>query len=218
MYLPGGTPDFALPDMFNSLLPGILTILVFAFGGLLVHHFLETTVHEAFNAMLRRPFDIMGDGFSRGMFYIFSLQGLWFFGIHGANVLDPITHDIYGAAIAANEAAALAGQALLLSMPMPVMDRFVFMGGAGTSISLAIALLLFGETKNQRRLAGVSLVPDLFNFNEILLFGLPVILNPVILIPFILAPLVLAFVSYWAVSWGLFPEPAPTSSGPLRYS
>ena len=205
LYLPGGTPDFALPDMFNSLVPAILTVLAFAAGGLLVYTLLGTTIHEAFHTLLRRPFDILGDGFSRGMFYIFSLQGLWFFGIHGANVLDPITHDIYGAAMAANEAAALAGQALPHIMTKPFMDVFVFMGGAGTSISLAVALLLFGETKNQRRLAGVSLIPGLFNLNEILLFGLPVILNPVMLIPFVFVPVVLALLSYLAVAWGIVP-------------
>ncbi|MCC8194390.1 MAG: EAL domain-containing protein [Deltaproteobacteria bacterium] len=205
LYLPGGTPDFAMPDMFNSLIPAILTITLFAGGGLIVHAFLGTTIHEAFHDLLRKPFDVMGDGFSRGMFYIFSLQGLWFFGIHGANVLDPITHDIYGAAMAANEAAALAGQALPHIMTKPFMDVFVFMGGAGTSISLAVALLLFGETKNQRRLAGVSLIPGLFNLNEILLVGLPVILNPVMLIPFILTPMVLACISYLAVAWGIVP-------------
>ena len=205
LYLPGGTPDFALPDMFNSLLPGMLTVLAFATGGLIIHHFLGTTVHEAVHELLRRPFDILGDGFSRGMFYIFSLQGLWFFGIHGANVLDPITHDIYGAAMAANELAAQAGHALPHIMTKPFMDVFVFMGGAGTSFSLAIALLLFGETKNQRRLAGISLVPGLFNLNEILLFGLPVILNPVMLIPFVFTPLLLALISYLAVFWGIVP-------------
>ncbi|SBW09410.1 PTS system protein [uncultured delta proteobacterium] len=205
LYLPGGTPDFALPDMFNSLVPAILTVTIFAGGGLIIHALSGTTIHEAFHTLLRRPFDIMGDGFSRGMFYIFSLQSLWFFGIHGANVLDPITHDIYGAAMAANEAAALAGQALPHIMTKPFMDVFVFMGGAGTSISLAFALLLFGETKNQRRLAGISLIPGLFNLNEILLFGLPVILNPVMLVPFVFIPLVLAFISYCAVAWGLVP-------------
>lgn len=205
LYLPGGTPDLAMLDMFNSLLPGILTVLTFAGCGLLLHSLLGTTVHEAVHAILRRPFDIMGDGFSRGMFYIFSLQSLWFFGVHGANVLDPITHDIYGAAMVANEAAALAGQALPHIVTKPFMDVFVFMGGAGTSISLATALLMFGETKNQRRLAAVSLVPGLFNLNEILLFGLPVILNPVMLVPFVLIPMVLGCISYAALALGIVP-------------
>lgn len=205
LHLPGGTPDFAIPDMFNSLLPGTLTVLIFSGAGLLLHAVFGTTVHEAVQTLLRTPFDIMGDSVRRGIFYIFSLQTLWFVGIHGANVLDPITHDIYGAAMAANELAASLGQPLPHVMTKTFMDVFVFMGGAGTSISLALALLLFGGTGSQRRLAAISFVPGIFNLNEILLFGLPVILNPVMLIPFILTPLLLGIVSYGAVAWGLVP-------------
>ena len=205
LYLPGGTPDFAVPDMFNSLLPGVLTILIFALVGLGLHAVFGQTLHELVHSLIRAPFDLLGDGVQRGMFYIFSLQSLWFVGVHGANVLDPITHDIYGAAMAANELAASLGQPLPHIMTKPFMDVFVFMGGAGTSISLAVALLVFGDTRNQRRLAGVSLLPGIFNLNELLLFGLPVILNPVMLIPFVFTPLILAVISYIAVASGLVP-------------
>ena len=205
LYLPGGTPDFAIPDMFNSLLPGTLTVLIFSGFGLFLHAILGTTLHEALHALIRAPFDIMGDSVRRGIFYIFSLQSLWFVGVHGANVLDPITHDIYGAAMAANELAAAQGQPLPHVMTKTFMDVFVFMGGAGTSISLALALMLFGDAKSQRRLAGISLAPGIFNLNEILLFGLPVILNPVMLIPFVFTPLALGIVSYVAVATGLVP-------------
>ncbi|CAK7047903.1 MAG: hypothetical protein DELT_00907 [Desulfovibrio sp.] len=205
LYLPGGTPDFAVPDMFNSLIPGVLTIILFALGGLGLHVAFGQTLHELVHSLIRVPFDLLGDGMQRGMFYIFSLQSLWFVGVHGANVLDPITHDIYGAAMAANELAASLGQPLPHIMTKPFMDVFVFMGGAGTSISLALALLFFGDTRNQRRLAGVSLVPGIFNLNELLLFGVPVILNPIMLIPFVFTPLVLAAVSYAAVASGLVP-------------
>lgn len=205
LYLPGGTPDFAVPDMFNSLIPGVLTILVFAAAGLGLHALTGHTLHELVHALIRLPFDLLGEGVQRGMFYIFSLQSLWFIGVHGANVLDPITHDIYGAAMAANELAASLGEPLPHIMTKPFMDVFVFMGGAGTSISLAIALLAFGDTRNQRKLAAISMFPGIFNLNELLLFGLPVILNPVILIPFVLTPLILAAISYVAVASGLVP-------------
>ncbi|MDR3073911.1 MAG: EAL domain-containing protein [Deltaproteobacteria bacterium] len=203
--LPGGTPDFALPDLFNSLLPAMLTVLIFTALGFCLQASLGVSPHESVNLLLRAGFEALGDSVQRGMFYIFSLQGLWFMGIHGANVLDPVTHDIYGAAMAANELAASLGQPLPHVMTKTFMDVFVFMGGAGTSISLIGALLLCGETRNQRRLAGLSLIPGIFNLNEIILFGLPVILNPVMLVPFMLTPMVLACVSYFAVASGLVP-------------
>ena len=86
------------------------------------------------------------------MLYILSLHALWFAGIHGSNVLDPITHDIYGAAMLANEMAAAAGEPLPHIMTKTFMDTFVFMGGAGTGISLAGALILFGKTQASRKI------------------------------------------------------------------
>lgn len=210
LYLPGGTPDFAVPDTFNSLSAGLLTILVFAGSGLLLRAFFDTTIHESVHILLRMPFDLLGDSVQRGMFYITSLQALWFVGVHGANVLDPITHDIYGAAMAANELAASLGRPLPYIMTKTFMDVFVFMGGCGTSITLAIALLLFGSAKSQKRLAALALLPGIFNINEILLFGLPVILNPVMLIPFVLTPLLLACISYFAILFGFVPGTSAT--------
>lgn len=203
--LPGGAPDLVIYQSFNALLPGIITVVIFASIGVGVPALTGVAIHEAVHNLIRMPFDHVSDGLGRGMMYILSLHSLWFFGIHGANVLDPITHDIYGAAMAANEAAQAAGLPLPHVMTKTFMDIFVFIGGSGTSLSLAVALILFGKTPANRKLGGIGIVPGLFNINEVLLFGLPIILNPLMLIPFICTPLLLAAVSYVAVSTGLVP-------------
>ncbi len=204
LYLPGGTPDIAIPQAFNALLPGMLTVLLFAGGGTLLVSLTGSPLHEIVYRFIRMPFDAIGAGL-RGMLYILSLHLLWFVGVHGANVLDPITHDIYGAAMVANQTASAAGLPLPHIMTKTFMDTFVFMGGAGTGISLAGALLLFGKTQASRRIGFLSLVPGVFNINEVLLFGLPIVLNPLMFIPFLLTPLLLAGISYVAVVSGLVP-------------
>ena len=205
LHLPGGTPDIAIPQAFNAFIPGMLTVLVFAALGAAMQTFVGMSLHEALYQSIRMPFDAIGEGLGRGMLYILSLHVLWFAGIHGANVLDPITHDIYGAAMLANEVAAAAGEPLPHIMTKTFMDTFVFMGGAGTGISLAGALILFGKTQASRKIGIFSLVPGLFNINEVLLFGLPIVLNPLMLIPFLLTPVLLAAISYVAVATGLVP-------------
>lgn len=204
IHMPGGTPDMASLRAFNALLPGMLTILVFAAVGLVTQS-AGTSVHETVHRLIRLPFDHIGDGLGRGMLYILSLHLLWFAGIHGANVLDPITHDIYGAAMLANETAAAAGLPLPHIMTKTFMDTFVFMGGSGSGLCLVGALLLFGKMQTYRKLGMLSLIPGLFNINEVLLFGLPIILNPIMLLPFIGTPLLLAALSYVAVASGLVP-------------
>ena len=101
LHLPGGTPDIAIPQAFNAFIPGMLTVLVFAALGAAMQTFVGMSLHEALYQIIRMPFDAIGEGLGRGMLYILSLHALWFAGIHGANVLDPITHDIYGAAMLA---------------------------------------------------------------------------------------------------------------------
>lgn len=112
LHLRGGAPDIALPRTFSSFLPGILTLLVFAAVGTLLHG-TGSSLHELAYHYIRLPFDALHDGLERSLLYILSLHVLWFLGIHGANVLDPITHDIYGAAMLANETAAAVG------LPLP---------------------------------------------------------------------------------------------------
>lgn len=202
LHLRGGAPDIALPRTFSSFLPAILTLLVFAVAGVLLHR-AGSSIHEIAYASIRLPFDALHDGLERGMLYIFSVHALWFLGIHGANVLDPITHDIYGMAMLANETAAVVGLPLPHVMTKNFMDVFVFMGGSGAGICLAGALILFGKTRTSRGLGLLSLLPGVFNINEILLFGLPVVLNPLMLIPFLGTPLLLAGISYLAVTSGL---------------
>lgn len=205
LHLPGGSTELAIPQAFNALFPAMLTVLLFAGIGVGVQAEWNSSVHELVHSMLRMPFDVAGDSLERGLLYTFSLQMLWFLGIHGANVLDPITHDIYSTLMAANEAAAAAGLPLPHIMTKSFLDVFVFIGGCGTSVSLVAALLIFGRTQSNKRLAVLSLVPGVFNINEVILFGLPVILNPVLLIPFILTPILLAALSYAAVFNGLVP-------------
>ena len=55
----------------------------------------------------------------------------------------------------------------------------------------------------------MSLVPGIFQINEPIIFGLPIVLNPIMIIPFILTPLVNILVGYFVtVIWPIMPTPA----------
>lgn len=204
--LPGGTAEVIVPQMFNALIPVIGTVLIFACAGTLLEATGYVSLYDIVYKLIRMPFDSLNNGLEQGVAYITSLQLLWFFGIHGSNVLDPVTHDVYGAAVAANEAASAAGLSIPHVMTKPFLDVYVFMGGAGTSLCLTAALLLFGKSQTNRKLGLISLLPGLFNINEVLLFGLPVVLNPLLFIPFVCTPLILSAISYTAVVFGLEPS------------
>ncbi|MCA5964703.1 PTS transporter subunit EIIC [Blautia sp. RD014234] len=85
------------------------------------------------------------------------------------------------------------------------MDNFALMGGCGTSICLVIALLLFAGSRDNRQLARSAAPAVFFNINEILVYGLPIVLNPIMVIPFILTPLCSLLIAYGAAVSGFLP-------------
>lgn len=203
----GGSVEFAIPQAFNAMLPGGITILLFALIGIGVNSVWNISVHEGITQLLQSPFAFATDSLGHGLLYNFALDFFWFFGIHGANVLDPITHSVYGAAMAANVAAYGAGLPMPHIITKSFMDMYVFLGGSGASLCLLLAVFVSSREKGKRRLAFISLPPGLFNINEIILFGMPIVLNPVMLIPFICTPIILMLVSFAAVSAGIAPGP-----------
>jgi PTS system cellobiose-specific IIC component len=60
-------------------------------------------------------------------------------------------------------------------------------------------MLIFSKNKESKSIAKLSLAPGLFNINEMVIFGLPIVLNPIYIIPFIIAPLVNIMIGYTAV-------------------
>ncbi len=58
-----------------------------------------------------------------------------------------------------------------------------------------IYLVAFAKSKQLKTLGNLELVPALFNINEPILFGLPVVMNPMLAVPFIAMP-VISCVSY----------------------
>lgn len=66
-------------------------------------------------------------------------------------------------------------------------------------------MLLFCKSKRVLELGKLSLVAGIFNINEPIVFGLPIVLNPIIAIPFILVPIMNIILTYIAMSMGMFP-------------
>lgn len=88
----------------------------------------------------------------------------------------------------------------------PFFDSFVNLGGTGATLGLIIAILILARrNKAYKVITGLSTAPGIFNINEPMMFGLPIVLNPILFIPFILTPVVLVLVAYTATKFGLVP-------------
>src|SRR5699024_12212163 len=87
---------------------------------------------------------------------------------------------------------------------------------------LVICILIFAKSQFLKKMCKAVAIPSLFNINEPVIFGLPIVLNPIMVIPFILIPIVLTLITYIATALGLVnatsvmpPRPLPAPIVPL---
>ncbi|MGF1833267.1 EAL domain-containing protein [Photobacterium sanguinicancri] len=140
--------------------------------------------------------------FTDAMIYEFIRSILWSFGINGHNVLHTYKSELYDITVANIEAWRNSGDALNI-ISANFYDFFTGMGGSGNTFSLVVCMLLFAKNRGYKTLAKAVFILALFNINEPLLFGIPIIFNPIMLVPFILVPqvsLVIAYFSFW-IGW-----------------
>ena len=196
-----------ISNAFAALIPGILTIFAFAAFKAAMSSFGMPDIHKMMYDWLYLPFSGMGNTLFTALLYNFVRHLLWFFGIHGSNALEPIMTELYVTAMRVNEAAATVGSVPPYIFTKTFFDSYISIGGAGSTLSLLIAAFFNRRNNSMRRIAQISLLPAVFNINETLLFGLPIVLNPIFLLPFLIAPLVSTVIAYFAILWGFVPPP-----------
>lgn len=204
--MPAGVPS-AVSKSFAALLPAILTIGLFALVRTIISAgFNVPDIIGTFYSSIQEPFMGLTNTWVAGLILAFIPTFLWSFGIHGANIIEPFMQSINLQAIDANVAAISAGEVAPYIINKPFFDAFVNMGGSGTTIALIIAIFIIARKNKQYNTVGkLSAAPGLFNINEPLLFGLPIVLNPVLIVPFILTPMVNVTIAFFATKWGFVP-------------
>ncbi len=203
--MPDGVPP-AVARSFAALLPAMIVISLFGLISAIFAAFGITDIIGSFYAAVQEPFMGLANSYPSALLIAFITPFLWFFGLHGANMIDPFLQTINAPAIEANLAAVTAGKAAPYIVNKPFIDSFVNLGGTGATFGLIIAIILVGRKhKAYNVVNNLSMAPGLFNINEPMLFGLPIVLNPIMFIPFILAPMTLVTTAYWATRLGLVP-------------
>ncbi|MGC6768483.1 PTS sugar transporter subunit IIC [Enterococcus sp. LJL128] len=197
--MPESVPP-AIAKSFNSLIPAVLTISVFAIGEVVLRTVTGLTIPEIIVNILQAP--LVG-GFQTLpgiLLYVFLSTFVFIFGIHGAFVFGAISGPILLTSLQQNVEAINAGSAAPNIVTQPFLDAYVYMGGGGTMICLVIAVLLFSKREDQRMIAKLGGVSSLFNISEPMMFGLPIVFNPVYAIPFCIVPMVSTLLAYIATS------------------
>ncbi|HBU11834.1 MAG TPA: hypothetical protein DEB31_03655 [Clostridiales bacterium] len=188
--------DMDFRNTIIAIVPIMMCLAVFlAFHIFLNAVFGVRNLNELIANGLAALFENMVSGPGSGILFLLMLNLLWFFGIHAGNAFDYVSELVF---VPANE-----DPSAIVSKTF--MDNFALIGGSGAVICLLLALLIAARTKSSRQLSFAALPTAIFNINEILVYGLPVVLNPVMLIPFITVPIVSLLIAYGATAVGLLP-------------
>jgi PTS system cellobiose-specific IIC component len=131
---------------------------------------------------------------------------LWSIGINGDNAVDAIVAPVFLQYRAANVEAMTAGQPLPYVTAYGFFTTFVNVGGTGATIALAL-VLWHSRDPGFRKVSRLSLPTQIFQINEPIFFGLPIVLNPIFMIPYILNALILTAASFLLMQWGVIHKP-----------
>ncbi|EKK3981497.1 PTS sugar transporter subunit IIC [Cronobacter sakazakii] len=185
---------------FEILIPVVVIVLTLHPLNLIIESATGMILPEAIMHLLS-PLVAASDSLPAILISVLICQILWFAGIHGALIVTGIMNPFWMANLSANQAALAAGQALPHIYLQGFWDHYLLIGGVGSTLPLAF-LLLRSRAVHLRTIGKMGVVPSMFNINEPILFGAPVIMNPVFFLPFILVPMVNAVLAWTATKLG----------------
>jgi PTS system cellobiose-specific IIC component len=199
--LPESVPP-AVSRAFAKLLPGMLTIFAFGTFAVLFDMATKMAFNDWISKLLVSPLTNAADSLGFALIIVLLQQVFWSVGLHGSNILlgiqAPLMTKLAADNLALFQAHATTGYAIFAGN---FLDAYVWLGGSGATIGLLIAIAI--ASKERRQLLKIAGGPALFEINEPVIFGLPIVLNPIFIIPFILAPVVMTIVAYLATASGL---------------
>lgn len=208
--MPAGVPE-GVANAFTSPLPGFAIIT----GAGIVYAIAITstgsTPIELIYTYLSMPLQGLTDSFGGVIAMGFVIPFFWMFGIHGSTIIgDGIMGPMLLANSAENQAILDAGLELTLAngghiVTKQFLDQFMTVTGSGVTIGLVLFMVFFAKSKQMRDLGKLGIVPSIFNVNEPILFGVPIVLNPIMAVPFILTPILTGVIEYAALASGLCP-------------
>jgi cellobiose PTS system EIIC component len=138
--------------------------------------------------------------------YAFLVTVLWSVGINGDNAMDAIVAPIFLQFLAANVEAMQAGEPLPYITAYGFFTTFVNVGGTGATLALAL-IMLNSKEPGFRKVSRLSLPTQVFQINEPIFFGFPIVLNPILMVPYILSAMTLTASTFLLMHWGLIHKP-----------
>lgn len=203
--MPDGVPPLVAKAL-SSLIPCILIMIIFCIitGSFML--ITGVTFSEWFYQIISAPLTNLSSSFFTFALLQFLASLFWFFGIHGAQITMPIMMMLFLQGGLDNQVAYAAGEPLQNILTMGL-SAVIILGGIGNTIGLNLNMLLFGKSTKYKMLGKLGIFPSIFNINEPIIFGFPIILNPIMALPFFIIPQITLFIAYITMKIGIVALP-----------
>ncbi|WP_353095331.1 PTS sugar transporter subunit IIC [Tissierella praeacuta] len=203
--MPDTVPS-AVGRAFASVLPGFIAIFLFGILTYIINAAELGSLYDIIFNLIQKPLMGLTQGMIAVILIPIIMNFLWFLGVHGANIFEPIMQSVYLPALTDNYNAIMAGEKAPHLITKAFFDSFVHLGGSGATLALIVAIfIVVRKRKEYKEVAKLSLPLGIFQINESVIYGLPIVLNPILFIPFLIVPGVLTLVAYIATATGIVP-------------
>ncbi|WP_416327637.1 PTS sugar transporter subunit IIC [[Eubacterium] hominis] len=202
--MPDAVPP-AVAQSFNLLIPIIIILMGSSLINYLFNYLSEGGIQYVIYNAIQAPFASLGGNIFTILIFAVVQQFLWVLGIHGPNTLSALRTVMF-AQQGIDNLAYYGAHGTTIGTPFPITwgginDAFGNTGGSGATLGMIIAIYLVARKDQQQfQIAKLATAPGLFNINEPLIFGLPIVMNPIYVIPFILAPVICNIIGYLCVA------------------
>jgi len=195
--MPEQVPE-SVARSFEALIPAAVIIVVVWFVRVWLNFDIQKFLMDIFAPIK----GVAGNSIWGVVVPVFFITLLWASGIHGVSIIGSILRPVWLVLLEENASALAAGQAMPNILPEQFFQWFIWIGGSGATLGLCI-LMVFSKSEYLKRVGRFSIIPGIFNINEPIIFGAPLVMNPLLAIPFIVGPLVTGVISYVAVASGI---------------
>lgn len=206
---------------FEVLIPTVLVLIIMSTIGWLSTTLLGLPLNDLISTYVQEPLKaIIGANIFAVVILYVIIMLFWCVGIHGNNMVSAVKESIFTPMVVENMDAFSKGQEAPNALNITMMQMFAEWGGSGVTLALVVAIFIFGKREDNRAIATLSVVPGMFNINETVTFGIPLVLNPILDIPFILAPCATIVVGYILTVIGFCPKvvvQAPWTCPPILF-
>ncbi len=193
------TLSVIFPMFFIVICATLFEILVQRLsGGLTIQQMFDSMAIGWLSSFKDLP--LLGD-----MMYVVASQILWFFSVNGNAILYSVNDNYYGQMLNENVFNFMSGLPIENIVNRGFNNSFVLIGGSGSVLGLALAVIIASRSRSSRTLGFLSLPCNIIGVSEIVAYGLPVVCNPILLVPFLLVPMANLAIAYAATAMDLVP-------------